>query len=110
MVEDEIWDVVRDSIQTGAIVRVMESATRIAAAHHDVMPLTEIAELLAEATVAAGVPIEIEGLPLAARSPRVRAQNSSSFVDREFALEWSGAGTMTACTANQFARMELRHE
>ena len=79
LVEDEIWDVVRDSIQTGAIVRVMEFATRIAAAHHDVMPLTEIAELLAEATVAAGVPIEIEGLPLAARGPRVRAQNSSSF-------------------------------
>lgn len=79
LVEDDIWEVVRDAIQTGAIVRVMELAIRIAAAHHDVMPLTEIAELLAEATVAAGAPIEIEGLPLAAMSSRVRAQNSRSF-------------------------------
>jgi hypothetical protein len=80
LVEGEIWDVVRGSIQAGAMVRVMESATRIAAAHDKVMPLSEIAELLAEAAIAAGVPIEIEGLPLTARVSGGRDHKSNSFL------------------------------
>jgi hypothetical protein len=73
LVESEIWDVVRDSIEAGTIVRVTEAASRIAAAHGHVMSVAEIAELLVEAAIAGGVPVEVAGLPLTARGSRDRA-------------------------------------
>jgi hypothetical protein len=70
LLECEIWDVVRASIQTGTMVHVIEAASGIAARHRQVMSVAEIAELLADAAVAASVPVEIEGLPPTPRSPR----------------------------------------
>jgi len=73
LVESDIWDVVRGSIEAGTMVRVMEAASRIAAAHGHVMSVAEIAELLVEAAIAGGVPVEVAGLPLTARGSRDRA-------------------------------------
>ena len=67
LVESDIWEVVRRSIEAEALVLVMESATRIAAAHPNVMSVAEIAELLVDAAIAARLPIDVEGLPLTAR-------------------------------------------
>ena len=60
LLECDIWNAVRRSIKTGTIVRVREAASRIAAAHREAMPVAEVAELLTDAAIAAGVPVEIE--------------------------------------------------
>lgn len=64
LLESDIWNVVRDAIRSGEIVRVMQAAARIAADRPNVMPVNAIAELLADAALAAGLAIEIEGLRL----------------------------------------------
>jgi hypothetical protein len=62
--ESDIWNVVRHAIRSGKVVRLMETASRIAARRPGVMSENAIVELLADTALAAGVPVDVEGVPL----------------------------------------------
>jgi hypothetical protein len=64
LLEANIWNAVRRAIKSGEVVRVLQAATHIAAGQPSVMSVNAIAELLADAALAAGLPIDVEGLPL----------------------------------------------
>jgi hypothetical protein len=65
-VESDISHVVRCSVESEALVSVMEAAARIWASRPNAMSVNEIAELLVGAAIAARLPIDVEGLPLTA--------------------------------------------
>jgi hypothetical protein len=75
LLESDIWNVVRRAIKSAEVVRVMEAATRIAAGRPNVMSVSAIAELLADAALAAGLPIDVDGLPLTPPGSHGRASD-----------------------------------